>query len=124
MDKSLTILELITKRSFSLITRPRRFGKSLYLNTIRAIAEKDEVIKVLAIGNKYKDLIKYPVIYFDFSNANRTISLAYYIGDIVKEHEKFLKIPSTDKSSIRRLANVLEAYGNCYVLIDEYDYPI
>ena len=124
MDKSLTILELITKRSFSLITRPRRFGKSLYLNTIRAIAEKDEAIKVLAIGNKYEDLIKCPVIHFDFSSVDHTTSLADYIGEIAKKHEKFLNIESTNKSSIRRLANVLEEYGNCYVLIDEYDYPI
>ena len=124
VDKSLTILELITERRFSLITRPRRFGKSLYLNTIKAIAEKDEAIKILAIGNKYEDLIKYPVIKFDFSNVNHLTSMEDYIGDIVEEHEKFLKIQSTDESSIMRLANVLEGYGNCYVLIDEYDKPI
>ena len=124
VDKSLTILELITERRFSLITRPRRFGKSLYLDTIRAIAEKDEVIKTLAAGKKYKDLIKYPVIKFDFSNVNRVTSLADYIGEIVEEHEKFLNIESTNESSIMRLANVLKAYGECYVLIDEYDYPI
>ena len=124
VDKSLTVLELITKTSYSLIIRPRGFGKSLYLDTIRAIAEKDEVIKTLAAGKKYKDLIKYPVIKFDFSNVNRVTSLADYIGEIVEEHEKFLNIESTNESSIMRLANVLKAYGECYVLIDEYDYPI
>ena len=124
VDKTPTILELMAERRFSLITRPRRFGKSLYLNTIKAIAEKDEAIKILAIGNKYEDLIKYPVIKFDFSNVNHLTSMEDYIGDIVEEHEKFLKIQSTDESSIRRLANVLEGYGNCYVLIDEYDHPL
>ena len=124
VDKSLAVLELISEEECSLITRPRRFGKSLYLDTIRAIAEKDEAIKVLAIGNKYKDLIKYPVIHLDFSNVNQTTSLTNYIGKIVKEHEEFLNIPSTDESSIMRLANVLKGYGECYVLIDEYDYPI
>ena len=124
VDKSLAVLELISEEECSLITRPRRFGKSLYLDTIRAIAEKDEAIKVLAIGNKYEDLIKCPVIHFDFSSVDHTTSLADYIGEIAKKHEKFLNIESTNKSSIRRLANVLEEYGNCYVLIDEYDYPI
>ena len=69
VDKSSSILQLITETKFSLITRPRRFGKSLYLNTIKAIAEKDEAIKLLAIGKKYEDLIKYPVLKFDFSNS-------------------------------------------------------
>ena len=124
VDKSLAVLELISEEECSLITRPRRFGKSLYLNTIRAIVEKDEAIKILAVGNKYKDLIKYPVIYFDFSNVNQALSLANYIGRIVKKHEKILKIRSTDEYSVIRLGDVIEAYGDCYVLIDEYDYPI
>ena len=80
VDKTPAILQLITERRFSLITRPRRFGKSLYLNTIKAIAEKDEAIKILAIGNKYEDLIKYPVIKFDFSNVSHLTPMEDYIG--------------------------------------------
>ena len=64
------------------------------------------------------------MIYFDFSYVDHTTSLANYIGKIVEKHEKLLKIPSTDESSVVRLGNVLEAYKKCYVLIDEYDDPI
>ena len=124
VDKTLTILQLITETRFSLITRPQRFGKSLYLNTIRAIAEKDEAIKLLAIGMKYDDLKKYPVLNFDFSNCNQEISLELYIGNYLKEHEKKLQITSTELPVLLRLKNVLEGYGECYVLIDEYDNPI
>ena len=72
VDKTLMIKELIGNRSkISLITRPRRFGKTLNLSMIQRFFEKTEEsnaylfenLKISREGEKYlKHQGKYPVI--------------------------------------------------------------
>jgi len=47
------------------LARPRRFGKSLFANTLRAYFEgKKECFKKLKIDSLEKDWIQYPIAYF------------------------------------------------------------
>ena len=66
VDKTDIIYDLISRRGSFILTRPRRFGKSLLLDTIDMIFKKDKIIKHLKIGKHYKDLKPHPVIRFDF----------------------------------------------------------
>ena len=66
VDKTDIIHQLINNESSFILTRPRRFGKSLLLDTIDMIFKKDKIIKHLKIGKHYKDLKPHPVIRFDF----------------------------------------------------------
>ncbi len=51
-------------------SRPRRFGKSLLVSTLKAYYEgKKDSFKGLAIENLEKDWIEYPMLHFDLSTA-------------------------------------------------------
>ena len=61
IDKTDIAYELIN--SYSFLSRPRRFGKSLFLDTLRNIFEENkELFDGLAIYDKWDWDIKYPVI--------------------------------------------------------------
>ena len=52
------------------LSRPRRFGKSLLISTLKAYFEgRRELFKGLAIDQLEKDWIKYPVIRLDLSSG-------------------------------------------------------
>ena len=55
------------------LARPRRFGKSLMCNTLRAYFEgKKELFEGLKISQWEKDWVKYPILYLDFVSGNYT----------------------------------------------------
>ncbi len=55
------------------LARPRRFGKSLMCNTLRAYFEgKKELFEGLKISQWENDWVKYPILYLDFVSGNYT----------------------------------------------------
>jgi hypothetical protein len=75
VDKTKYIYDLITKGRLYFLARPRRFGKSLLISTLKYIFAGDkELFHTLWIG-KHSDYTwpKHPIIHFDFSTiAYRT----------------------------------------------------
>ncbi|MDR0574784.1 MAG: AAA family ATPase, partial [Tannerella sp.] len=68
VDKTEYIYRLITMGKPYFLGRPRRFGKSLFLSTLKAyFLGKKELFDGLAIAELEKDWIEYPVIYIDFN---------------------------------------------------------
>ncbi len=56
--------------SYIFLSRPRRFGKSLLVSTLKAYFEgKKDLFKGLAIEKLEKEWIEYPVLYFDMSEG-------------------------------------------------------
>ena len=75
VDKTAYIYELLKSPAPYFLSRPRRFGKSLFLSTLKAFFEgKRELFEGLAITELTKDdpeaFAGYPVFYFDFNGAN------------------------------------------------------
>ena len=72
VDKTEYIWQLITPSSAEyFLSRPRRFGKSLTLSTLKAVFEgKKELFKGLAIYDKPYDWKPYPVIHLSFADYN------------------------------------------------------
>ena len=71
VDKTEFVYRLASEGRQYFLSRPRRFGKSLLLSTMRAYFEgKKELFTGLKISELEKDWIKYPVFYFDF-NQNK-----------------------------------------------------
>ena len=75
IDKTMYIHRLVTQGKPYFLSRPRRFGKSLLLSTMKAYFEgKRELFEGLAITELTKDdpdaFAEYPVFYFDFNGAN------------------------------------------------------
>ena len=82
VDKTEYIYRLVSDGAPYFLSRPRRFGKSLLLSTLRAFWEgKRELFEGLAITRLMEEDGKawepYPVFYFDFNKANyqRTTAL-------------------------------------------------
>ena len=72
VDKTEYIWQLIRPSSAGyFLSRPRRFGKSLTLSTLKAVFEgKKELFKWLAIYDKPYDWEPYPIIHLSFADYN------------------------------------------------------
>jgi len=130
VDKTQIIHKLITGGSYYFLARPRRFGKSLLVNTIKEIfLGNKHYFKGLWIENNW-DFKPYPVIKIDFikadyRNQSLPVALQKLIKSIAKEHAIDLQ-STTHKDLFGELILALyEKYQERVVLlIDEYDKPI
>jgi len=132
VDKTQYIFNLINDSSYYFLSRPRRFGKSLLLDTIAEVFNGDrELFKGKWIYNSGYLFKKHPVIRFDMSNiANETSELLKYAisEDVAACAEKENIIMTGNEPGIlfkRLIENLHKKYGErVVVLIDEYDKPI
>ncbi len=70
-DKTQYLVDFIDKGyKYVFLSRPRRFGKSLFASMIRAYYEgRKDLFDGLAMGDYEKNWIKHPVLHFDMSTA-------------------------------------------------------
>ena len=131
VDKTEFVYRLASEGRQYFLSRPRRFGKSLLLSTMRAYFEgKKELFTGLKISELEKDWIKYPVFYFDF-NGNKYESsndLATVLDShLSKWEEIYGKNPDIAEENLpTRFNYLLEAAHKktglgVVVLVDEYD---
>lgn len=133
IDKTHLIYNIVSKSGKFFFFRPRRFGKSLLLSTMRYYFEgRHDLFEGLAIDSLEKEWKKRPVIYLDLSRG-RTIDLSALhsmINRNLAEYEQLynLKPDKDDSNSTRLTAIIQEAYKltgeQVVVLIDEYDAPM
>ena len=71
IDKTKYIVDFRKKQmKYVFLSRPRRFGKSLFASTLQAYFEgRKELFEGLAIADYEKEWIKHPVLHFDMSGA-------------------------------------------------------
>ena len=136
VDKTAFIYKLAHEGKPYFLSRPRRFGKSLLLSTMKAYWEgKKELFTGLAIekleeGNP--DAWKsYPVFYFDFNGVNyhQSGALEEALNTQLERWEKQYGCSEKDAPLSKRFQNLLiSARGKtglrCVVLVDEYDKPL
>ncbi len=131
VDKTEFIYRLASEGKTYFLSRPRRFGKSLLLSTMKAYFEgKKELFAGLKIAELEKDWIRYPVFYFDF-NGNKYESSADLAAvldlHLSKWEEIYGKNPGIAKENLpSRFNALLEAARKktglgVVVLVDEYD---
>ena len=116
------------------LARPRRFGKSLLVSTLKAYFEgRRDLFEGLKMMEQEKDWTKYPVISFDFNGLLQKEGerpLRNYLFSQVVEAEKKYNITPEDTNDLglrfRRLIPAIhEKTGQrVVVLIDEYDKPL
>ncbi len=135
VDKTEYIHRLVSTGQSYFLSRPRRFGKSLFLSTLKAYFEgRRELFKGLRIeeleGNDPDAFTVYPVFYFDFNKDN--FKDTGILEDILSEHlEKWENKYScrNDGTLAMRFRRVLEKAveqtgKRCVILVDEYDKPL
>ncbi len=70
VDKTGFIPKLL-RNDYYLLSRPRRFGKSLLLSTLEAYFRgKKELFEGLEVSRYEKDWVEYPVVHVDFASMN------------------------------------------------------
>ena len=129
IDKTKDAFDLITNNKYVFLSRPRRFGKSLFLDTLKNIFEGNkELFKGLYIYDHWDFDIKYPVIKISFAGDLRSIdSIKETILNMLDENSERLGIDCKNKKDIaiyfRQLIQKVQKKYNqrVVVLIDEYD---
>jgi len=133
VDKTDIAFNLIESYRYAFLARPRRFGKSLFLDTLRNIFEGNkELFKGLAIEDKWDWDVSYPVITISFAEGKITSAkdLEDKFEEIFLLNQKKLDVTCQYKASDRRCFSELirkanEKYNQkVVILVDEYDKPI
>ena len=71
VDKTRLIYDLVWNNGYFFLSRPRRFGKSLLVSTLKAYFKgQADLFKGLEIDKYEKDWVKYPVFHIDFAGYN------------------------------------------------------
>lgn len=130
VDKTRGIFEMITSGQYFFLSRPRRFGKSLLVSTLKEIfSGNKELFKGLWIYDKI-DWEKYPVIHIDFSKISYKTtdllekSLEKTVRKIGKKYNIHLDENCDYKNAFSDLIEEVAKIGKVVILIDEYDKPI
>ena len=131
VDKTEYIWSLIGQgKAMYFLSRPRRFGKSLTVSTLKAVFQgKKDLFKGLAIYDKPYDWKPYPVIHLDMNGLDFSSveelesSLCDLVTEAAASHE--LTLESANAASLfRTLINRLAEKEQVVILVDEYDKPI
>ena len=136
VDKTGIALDLIDQGSCYFLSRPRRFGKSLFLDTLKELFEGNQKLFAdLAADARWDWSVKYPVIRISFGSGvlQSREQLDQRIRDILRVNRVYLDVqlpknlPDTDIAG--NFADLIlqahQKYGRrAVVLIDEYDKPI
>ena len=133
IDKTKYIVDFRKKKmNYVFLSRPRRFGKSLFASTVQAYFEgRKELFEGLAIAEYEKEWVKHPVLHFDMSGAKHfnEDELKNYLDFILLPYEKIYGKGEEENSPNTRLIGLVRrAYEQTgqkvVVIIDEYDAPL
>ena len=131
VDKTEAIWQLIKPaKEMYFLSRPRRFGKSLTLSTLKAVFEgKKELFKGLAIYDKPYDWQPYPVIHLDLNgfDFNGVDALRSSLCRLMRETADFHHLVLTESKPdqmFREIITELSKKQKIVILLDEYDKPI
>ena len=132
VDKTTFLYELVKNRGYYFLSRPRRFGKSLLLSTLKAYFEgKKELFENLAIAEMEQTWEAYPVLYLDLNVGLYTSTdglLEALNSNLMDWEEKYgIKPNSTDTAQRFKyiIRTVAQSLGKkVVILIDEYDKPL
>ncbi|MDQ7033036.1 MAG: AAA family ATPase, partial [Desulfonauticus sp.] len=132
VDKTCFILKITNEGKYFFLSRPRRLGKSLFLDTLRqAFLGKKELFKGLYLEDNWNWDVTYPVIYISFgSGVHRSLSELRLTEQaiLIRHAEKYgIELKFKDvKNGFEELIQKLAEMHNqqVVILIDEYDKPI
>lgn len=132
VDKTDLVWQIVNEGDkYNYLSRPRRFGKSILLDTFQWYLEgRKDMFEGLKIMQLEKDWKQHPVVRFDMSGAGTTAEeLTSYFEDTFDEYEKKYGITAPPRTLSKRFKKIImtaqEQSGQTVaILIDEYDSPL
>ena len=133
VDKTDTIWQLANRgKKYNYLSRPRRFGKSVLVDTLLAYFEgRKELFEGLKIMDLETRWLQHPVIRLDMSRAGSTAyELNAYLNQAFKEYEQKYGIEATPSDSLSNRFDAIiqsafkQTGQQVAILVDEYDSPL
>ena len=132
VDKTAWIGRLLDEGGHYFLSRPRRFGKSLFLDTCKELFEGAEpLFRGLAIHDRWDWSVKRPVLRLSFGGGHfkDPDHLPANVMGQLAAAERRAGVDTDRATASGRLASLLEALHRqagrrAAVLVDEYDKPI
>ena len=132
VDKTEIMWKLVNGVKYNYLSRPRRFGKSVLVDTLKSYFEgRRELFDGLKIMQYEKEWKQYPVIRLDMSRGGASAdSVRSYFNTVFKEYEDLygIRAGAGDSLSVRFNSIIMAAYRKTglqvVILIDEYDAPL
>ena len=132
VDKTAYIRRMVDEGKHYFLSRPRRFGKSLFLDTLKELFEGNErLFEGLHIHDRWNWSVRHPVVRLSFGSGNFK-ELGYLQANLLEQLaaiERRAEVVVESATAPGRFAHLLEALYDqagqpVAVLIDEYDKPI
>ena len=132
VDKTAYIRRLLDQGKHYFLSRPRRFGKSLFLDTLKELFEGNEpLFEGLHIHDHWDWSVRYPVLRLDFGSGNFDEPGILHKEVMAQldavEKETGVESPyDTASARFRHIIQMLhsQAGQRVVILVDEYDKPI
>jgi len=130
VDKTEQIHRLISSGKYFFLSRPRRFGKSLTLSTIKEIySGSRRLFQGLWIENQWNWDKVHPVIHIQFNEIGYAANglekaLHQMLEQIADQHGVVLPDDSYDQKFRVLIRELAALKGKVVILIDEYDKPL
>lgn len=126
VDKTEQIYNLIRSRC-TLLVRPRKFGKSLLLSTLKELFEGHrELFTNTFIGRSDYDFKPYTVLTFNFHfDVTSASELALILKEMVREKAAMLGVSITKEKPDEMFQELVDGIkGEVVVLVDNYDFVL
>ena len=133
VDKSDLVWQLVNEGpKYCYLSRPRRFGKSILVDTLRCYFEgRKELFEGLRIMQMEQDWKCYPVIHLDMSRGGASAeNIRSYLNNAFREYEQEYAVRASEGDSLgNRLHAIIMAAcrktgQRAVILVDEYDSPL
>lgn len=133
IDKTEFVYKIASsKEKFFLLNRPRRFGKSLFVNTLKSFYQGEkELFTGLDIYNQDWQWEEYPVIHLDFcavvtiSTESLDKSMGYALESVAKKYNLKLETDTAPRMLKNLILKLYHKFDKkVVILIDEYDKPV
>jgi hypothetical protein len=133
VDKTEIIHRMITNGRIYFLSRPRRFGKSLFISTLETLFQgREDLFKGLYIYDKWDWTRQYPVITIDWTLIDHSTpefmrkDMIAYLKKIARNYNITIDSESASGYFRELIETLYEQSGKTKVviLIDEYDKPV
>ena len=132
VDKTSFAQRLIERGKYYFLSRPRRFGKTLFLDTLKELFEGNQALFTgLAIHDQWDWSQRFPVIRFSFGGCTlkNLAELTDVLHQQLAEHERRFELPARYPDNTGRFRDLIEQLHqqsgqSVVVLVDEFDKPI
>ncbi|AZO94319.1 ATP-binding protein [Halocella sp. SP3-1] len=132
VDKTRYLYEIVSKDKYYFLSRPRRFGKTLFIDTLKTFYEgKRELFKDLYVYDQEWDWEEYPIIRLDYNEIeNKTTDIMKMeIEEILQKYAESYGVTLGAARISTKFSELVKKLSQKYnkgvvILIDEYDKPI